>query len=160
MNNEEYRIHALIRQEADFLIDCSEKLNPWLKKIITRANKHKKHERDTFGQSQIRQLIQATRQASGLKELTLFIRYQMGRDERKQNWNSEIQNKTLGDAVIEQLNNISLRVKSLLTTEDSLEFERQLFLRMVERFFYYWSWQYKYLLTNTEKQEHSGRAVR
>lgn len=171
MNKEEFKIHALLKQEADFLIDRTEELKPWLENIFASAQNQQRNrtgnqrerienslEKAAFGQSQIRQLVHAAGQASGLKELSLFIRYQMGRDDKRQSWNRQVHNKTLGDAVIEQLNKIAERTKSLISEADSPEFQRQLFLMMAERFFHYWTWQYRYLLSQAQNQ--AGRAAR
>lgn len=147
MNQEEFKIQSLLKQEADFLIDCVESLNPWLKEIFSG-----KHPKNDFGQQQIRQLIQSATQASGLKELCLFIRYQMGRDDQRKNWSKVVRNRTLGEAVIEQLYNIEAKAKSLVSADDPPVFQQQLFLQMAERFFHYWAWQYRFLQSQAQEQ--------
>ncbi|OUM86002.1 MAG: hypothetical protein BAA01_01160 [Bacillus thermozeamaize] len=179
MNQEEFKIQSLLKQEADFLIDCVKELDPWLIDIFIniqeqnqKRNKQDNHrnqgnkrnqidnqlEKEGFGHSQIKHLMRATAQASGLKELCLFIRYQMGRDDQRKNWNKAVRNKTLGEAVIEQLNQIEAKAKSLVSADDPPAFQRQLFLRMAERFFHYWSWQYRFL--QSQALEQRGRTGR
>lgn len=129
-------LEKMVKAETDFLIDQVNGLEGLLNQIIEEFNK------DPFGNSQIRNLLHSARAASGIKEISLFIQYQMAREKI---WSQKFSNgQSLGHAVIAILQKIEERVKAHYGHVDE-ETRHELLIRLVERFFLYWAWKYKYL---------------
>lgn len=140
-----FSIQEIIKDETDFLIGLVDKIEDNLKSII---NDNKKNN-ESFGNSQIRNLLQAAKNASGIKEIELFIQYQMSREN---NWNTK-----LGEAVIARLHDIEIKAKEKENLLSSPQEYRELIITMMQRFFLYMSWKYRYLSMEKESDKQQGK---
>ena len=144
--NKELHIEKLVKSQADFLIQELEKIEPMMEAIF---KDNTRIEYTEFGNSQIRNLLKAASQASGVNEIVLYIQYQIGRDNsrniRTRTWNRTFGKETLGEAVIAIIRNIERKSKEVSDGDDELH--RDLVLRLIERFLNYWTWKYSYLST-------------
>lgn len=140
-----FSIQEIIKDETDFLIGLVDKIEDNLKSIIS-DNKKKNED---FGNSQIRNLLQAAKNASGIKEIELFIQYQMSRENK---WNTK-----LGEAVIARLHDIEIKAKEKENLLSSPQEYRELIITMMQRFFLYMSWKYRYLSMEKESDKQQGK---
>lgn len=138
-------IEEVIKEQTDFLIGLVERIEDNLKGILGNRISN-----ENFGNSQIRNLLQAAKSASGVKEIKLFIQYQMGRETKPNDykWRRSTNGITLGDAVIDCLDKIEKKVAEIFDPETKNY--RVLLIRMMERFFLYMSWKYRYLAVQSE----------
>lgn len=145
-----FSIQEIIKDETDFLIGLVDKIEDNLKSIIS-DNKKKNED---FGNSQIRNLLQAAKNASGIKEIELFIQYQMS---RKNKWNTKAKGEKLGEAVIARLHDIEIKAKEKENLLSSPQEYRELIITMMQRFFLYMSWKYRYLSMEKESDKQQGK---
>jgi hypothetical protein len=149
-----------LKGHADFLVDKVNQLENIMKDIIQNINVN--HEKNAFGKSQIQNLLKAVHSASSIKEIILFIQYQMGRDEDENSWRKADESKIpLGNQIINILEEIEQKAAERFAHRGN-EPIRELSLRMAERFFQYWHWKYSYLVTaygkkkNQQSSDHRG----
>lgn len=158
LNENRLMIEKVVKKETDFLIGEVESLQGHMKGIINYA--HDDLEKVDFGKSQVRNLLNAAKNASGVKELVIFIQYQMARDshgkyKEAKTWRKEdTDSVSLGDKVIVILNKIKARVQDNEVIEQELK--NQVVTHLIERFFLYWSWQHKYLETIKPQEKSKG----
>lgn len=171
--NKELLIQNIIKEQTDFLIHLVDGLEGKMKEIFKSNNRSNELEKANFGSSQVRNLLNSVNQASGVKEISLYIQYQMGRDEWKNSWSRVFPHNhpTLGDQVIDSLKKIEEVVENYkfpFAKKDNeneehtkLEIDKlknELLISLIERYFLFWSWKYTYLAAqykqNNQKQKH------
>lgn len=146
-------IQKILKLETDYLIGLVDQLEYMISTII-KSN----HRLDSvnFGNSQVRNLLAGAKQASGIKEMILYIQYQMGRDEYRNSWRRPFNGnyENLGEAVIDSLKNIENRLKTY-QLEDK-EMEHKTLIGLMERYFLFWSWKYTYLAASAKSGPDRG----
>lgn len=143
-------IEAVVKKEADFLIDRVNRLEDMLKDIISHMKNSDKD--SVFGKSQIRNLLSAAQNALSVNEMILFIQYQIGRDDKSKSWNKKIKNFTLGESVIQILREIDARAKEIAPPS----MYDQVVNRMMTQFFLYWSWKYTFISTLSKNTQNKS----
>lgn len=141
--NHKLDIKQIVKEETDFLIGEVEKIENLLKQIVSNSKK------EPFGNSQIRNLLAATKNASSVKEVKLYIEYQMSRGNSWDNmWSKHFSGTNLGGEIKRVLDRIDARSKMWELPEGE---QKELVLKLMERFFHYWSWKYKYIVATSSK---------
>ncbi|MDI3328483.1 MAG: hypothetical protein QJR06_08020 [Alicyclobacillaceae bacterium] len=139
-------VTAELQRQVDWLVQKAEEfgtyvmealqLNPGSRDGSEGGKSGRNAERaNDFGKSQIENLLAAMNHITSLAELELFVRYQMGRDDKRQGW------AKVGDRFLSILQEIQHRGGEDLSEQD----RRQLHRLMVNRFLLYWKWQHTYL---------------
>lgn len=139
-------LEKLVKDQTDYLIGKVEEIEPLLTELVARSK------REPFGNSQIRNLLAASKNATGVKEVKLYIEYQMSRENA---WKLNIRGKNIGDAIKKILDDIDQRSKEVATQDVS---QKELVVKLMERFFFYWSWKYKYINQVKPKYEDNNRS--
>lgn len=105
-----------------------------------------------MGHKQIRNLVAMAQMAATPLEIKAFIDYQMGRDEKEENWRCKIGGQPFGEALKKEIEEV----------EDLARKERpgdkQFVLRCLAEFFGYLAWRVKYLdyLSKKDPSRRSG----
>ncbi len=99
---------------------CKEQLVPAAETLLNEAGViaiPKKR----FGDSQLRNLIAVANETESPAVVMNFVRYQIGRDSREQNWRFESGGKTLGDRLIDDLSADAGAVRGALAKVPGLD---------------------------------------
>ncbi|MGQ9512221.1 hypothetical protein [Thermodesulfitimonas sp.] len=92
-----------------------------------------------MGDKQIRNLVALAQMAATPLEIKAFIDYQMGRDEKEENWRCKIGGQPFGEALKKEIEEVED-----LARKERLG-DKQFVLRCLAQFFGYLAWRVKYL---------------
>ncbi|ASS74488.1 hypothetical protein CIG75_05425 [Tumebacillus algifaecis] len=139
-------IEKAVKDSSDFLLEQLEGLKAHLERVIPLGNDEK-----GIGKSQVQNLLRASQTASGIPELKLFVRYQMGRDGGN-GWAHMHEGKKFGDRMVAVLNRIDGEAKKIASDVMECDGVTELGMRLVERFFVYMHWQFTYSSSTIKKK--------
>ncbi|ATY85806.1 hypothetical protein CVV65_13450 [Kyrpidia spormannii] len=152
---------AILSQHVDWLVRQAEEFGTHVVNALRKtsnpqqggqANNKPNNRKDPageFGKSQIENLLAAMNHITSLEELKLFVRYQIGRDDKRNGW------ARVGDRFLAILDEIQRRGEHDVSEPRS---RQQLQHEMVERFLLYWKWQHTYLVHRIPEGTHPSPA--
>lgn len=132
------------RLAADFELERERKkaLDELKEELVQKAARFLKESESKpreMGDKQIRNLVTMSQMAATPQEIKAFIDYQMGRDDKKKDWRSEIGGQPFGQALKKEIEEVEF------LAEKKRPEDRQFVLRCLAQFFGYLAWRVKYL---------------
>lgn len=103
-----------------------------------------------LGYNQVKNLLPLTSMAATPREITAFIEYQMGRDEKAKGWSGPFRGQRFGDALLSEITEVQRLAQA--KREDDNAFA----LTVLAQFFGFLAWRAKYTESKKENRTQGG----
>ncbi|MGB9791017.1 MAG: hypothetical protein ACPLTR_00375 [Thermacetogeniaceae bacterium] len=142
-----------VDNEFNLLQERSSALNKLKEELARRAAEFMKDSNSKpakMGYTQIRNLVALAQMASTPLEITAFIDYQMGRDDKEESWRCRVGGQPFGEALKQEIR--AVESIALQKRQNDEKFA----LLCLAQFFGYLAWRAKYLEYAAKKSERAG----